>query len=470
MIAGLSAAAFARADSNLLVGFADDTVKWQPAALRDGRSLGARMYRVTIRWTPGQQSIAPSDAAALARLLGAGSGARVVVSVYGSANAAPVGDAAETQYCGFVATLLRSYPAINDVVIWNEPNKSAFWQLQFGPDGTPASPAAYEALLARCWDTLHAVRPTVNVIAPATSSTGNDNPAAPSPSLSPGAFIRGMGSTYSASGRRRPIFDTVAHHPYGKTSAEPPWTAHTDGTIGEGDWQQLMSAYFDAFARTSQPIPGEQGVEIWYLEDGFETGVGTQSPAYSGVERSPSVLSFADQASQIANAVALAYCQPYVGAFLNFELWDDPSLAGWQSAPCYADGTPKPSAPAFQRAFLQANAHAINCSSLPFSVPATYVAAPLNLAAPAIVGAATPGSVVSATPGVWNGATQVTLRWRRCSANGARCQTILGAAGSSYRVRTPDVGAELTVVAVATNGSGSSTALSLPVPVTVVSS
>jgi len=182
------------------------------------------------------------------------------------------------------------------------------------------------------------------------------------------------------------------------------------------------------------------------------------------------VLSIPDQASQLANAVALAYCQPYVGAFLNFELWDDPSLAGWQSAPFYADGTPKPSAPAFQRAFLQATTHAVDCAQLPFEVSTAYVAAPLNLAVPAIVGTATVGSVVGATPGVWNGATQVTLRWRRCSANGARCQTILGAASSSYRVRSPDVGSELSVVAVATNSSGSSTALSLPVPVTGVSS
>ena len=296
--------------------------------------------------------------------------------------------------------------------------------------------------------------------------------------MSPAAFIRGLGAAYAASERRRAIFDTVAHHPYGKTSAEFPWAAHSDGTIGEGDWQQLMSAYFDAFARTNQPIPGEQGVEIWYLEDGFETAVG-QSPAYSGVERSRPVLSpvatggatvagesVPDQASQIASAVALAYCQPYVGAFLNFELWDDPSLAGWQSAPFSADGAPKPSAAAFQRAFLEANTHAIDCAGLPFAVPTTYTAAPLNLAPPAIVGTATPGSVVSATPGVWNGAAQITLRWRRCSATGTRCRTILGAAGSSYRVRSPDIGSDLSVVAVATNSSGSSTAPSVSVPVT----
>jgi hypothetical protein len=34
-------------------------------------------------------------------------------------------------------------------VIWNEPNKSQFWRPQLNPDGSVASAAAYEALLAQ---------------------------------------------------------------------------------------------------------------------------------------------------------------------------------------------------------------------------------------------------------------------------------------------------------------------------------
>src|SRR5262249_8673923 len=157
------------------------------------------------------------------------------------------------------------------------------------------------------------------------------------------AFIRRLGGAYSASGRHKRLFDTVAHHPYGESPTESPTARHSDGTIGEGDWQQLMNAYFDGFARTPQPMPGQDGVTIWYLEDGFQTAVDSaKRQSYSGSENAPAVAPAA-QASQIIGAISLAYCQPYVGAFLNFQLWDDQSLAGWQSGAYWADGTPKPS-------------------------------------------------------------------------------------------------------------------------------
>ena len=53
---------------------------------------------------------------------------------------------------------------VNDIEIWIEPNKTQFWAPQFDPDESATAPAEYEALLARCWDVLHAVRSTVNII------------------------------------------------------------------------------------------------------------------------------------------------------------------------------------------------------------------------------------------------------------------------------------------------------------------
>ena len=50
-----------------------------------------------------------------------------------------------------------------------------------------------------------------------------------------------------------------------------------------------------------------------------------------------------DQASQLKDAVELAYCQPAVGAFFNFQFIDEVGLGGWQSGLLWADGTPKPS-------------------------------------------------------------------------------------------------------------------------------
>ena len=100
----------------------------------------------------------------------------------------------QTQYCTFAASLLRRYPGVNDVVVWNEPNTSRFWRPQFDAEGNSVAPAAYEALLARCWDVLHAARPGVNVIA-ASAPRGNDNPTlSRRPAHSPVTFYRKLGA------------------------------------------------------------------------------------------------------------------------------------------------------------------------------------------------------------------------------------------------------------------------------------
>ena len=89
-----------------------------------------------------------------------------------------------------------------------------------------------------------------------------------------------------------------------------------------------MDALTAAFGSTGQPVPGEDGVTVWYLEDGFETAVpADRIGRYTGRERAASVVqpvqhaaSARDQASQLRDAVELAYCQPAVGAFFNFQL------------------------------------------------------------------------------------------------------------------------------------------------------
>ena len=125
-------------------------------------------------------------------------------------------------YCAFVASLLHRYPGVSDVVIWNEPNSSHFWRPQYGPDGTSLAPAAYEALLARCWDVLHAARPSVNVIA-ASSPRGQRQPGCVLQRLPlAGHLLPQARPAYRASGRQRPILDTVGHNPYPVTNAERP--------------------------------------------------------------------------------------------------------------------------------------------------------------------------------------------------------------------------------------------------------
>jgi hypothetical protein len=377
--------ASSHAAPGLIVGIADDTLKWtdKPTAQRAlgyTRDLGIRAVRVTVPWQPGQTRLGVLDRQPVDRMILAtwGNGLRVVLAVYGRPDDAPQTDAERSDYCAFVAGLLHRYPGVNDVVIWNEPNVSRFWRPQFAADGTSVGPGAYEALLARCWDTLHAARPSVNMIA-ASAPRGNDKPTASgNVSHSPVNFYRKIGEAYRASARRQPIFDTVGHNPYPVTNAERPWIRHpTSTTIAEGDYDKLMSVLEEAFGGTGQPLPGQRRVSIWYMEQGFQTTIDPAKTAlYRGTETDRHVLPSwlartaagttnglaPDQATQVSDALQVAYCQPGVTAFFNFELADETGLGGWQSGLLWADMTPKPSYQAFKDAVRKIASGNVDCA------------------------------------------------------------------------------------------------------------
>ncbi len=373
----------ATAGTGLFVGVDDDSLKWDasPGAMTAVmRDLGLKAVRITVPWHAGETRLPRFEQRPLDHAIASAWGLRVVLAVYGPAADAPQDDADRQAYCDFASGLLRRYPTVNDVVIWNEPNTSHFWRPQFAQDGTSAAPAAYEALLARCYDTLHSVRGSVNVIA-ASSPRGNDKPSAVSNiSHSPAHWYAQLGAAYRASGRTTAIFDTVGHNPYPATTSERPWVQHpSSGSIGEGDYDKLMKALADAFGGTGQPLPGQGHVSIWYMEDGFQTSIEfDKARLYRGRETDRYALPAwqarttavskdgpaPDQATQLGDAVHLAYCQPTVRAFFNFELADEASLAGWQSGVLWADGTPKPSYQAFKRAIADVNARSVDCSRL----------------------------------------------------------------------------------------------------------
>ncbi len=371
-----------RAAPGLLVGVADDTLKWsdKPTAQRAlgyTRDLGIRAVRVTVPWQRGETHLGVVDRRPIDRMILAtwGGGLRVVLAVYGQPGEAPQTDADRDDYCAFVSSLLRRYPGVSDVVIWNEPNSSRFWRPQFAADGSSAAPAAYEALLARCWDVLHAVRQGANVIA-ASAPRGNDNPSASGNiSHSPVNFYRKLGDAYRASGRRLPIFDTVGHNPYPLSNAERPWLQHGGTVVAEGDYEKLMSVLQEAFGGTGQPLPGQKQVAIWYMEQGFQTTVDpAKAGLYRGVETDRQALPpvaagsatgiggpAPDQATQLSDALQVAYCQPGVAAFFNFELADETNLGGWQSGLLWADLTPKPSYQPFREAVRKIAAGKVDC-------------------------------------------------------------------------------------------------------------
>ncbi len=381
VLAGLALASPASAGTGLFVGLDEDAVKWGRSQLTSSvaQALGVSAVRITIPWQPGQSRVPGDYRQLLDRVVAGTWGLRLVVSVYGSADQAPRTEVARAQYCDFVADLLRAQPTIADVVIWNDPNDGAFWSPQLNPDSTSAAPAAYEALLARCWDAAHSVRPAANVIGLTVSKGASDPTALTASWHDPVTWYRKVGAAYRASGRRLPILDTVGHIPHPDGSAERPWTRHPgSGAIGEGDYDKLTKALADAFGGTAQPLPGQGPVTVWYLAQGFQT---TADPGkahlYTGGEndRSPlpawSAAAAADtgegpapdQATQLADAVRVAYCQPNVAAYFNFLLADEPGLGGWQSGILWADWSPKPSYSAFRRVVGEVRANAIDCAA-----------------------------------------------------------------------------------------------------------
>ena len=347
-VAAAAAPVAAQASPGLLLGIDDDALKWYSqtnSLLSIYQQLGVGAVRVTLNWTDGESFPAGAERTELERVGSASRRIRVVLAVTGQPSAPPLDGGTRAAFCGFIANVIRRYPSIHDVAIWTEPNSGHFWQPQKG------APAAYEALLATCWDTLHAMQPGMNVIA--TSA----------PHQQPGHWYAGLGAAYRASHRILPIFDTLGHNAYPDRSSEAPAKHHTNGSFDEGDLSALLATLHKAFAGTGQPVPGTAGVTIWYLEDGFQATPATSLALYTGSESDKHAVSETEQATLLTAAVQLAYCQPAVGGFFNFELRDETDLGGWQSGLLHPDWTPKPAFTAYLQALAAARAGTIECAA-----------------------------------------------------------------------------------------------------------
>jgi len=369
-VVGASARPAESTHLKMIVGLTDDTAKWmvrQEGVVGVHRDLRLMAVRVTVPWRPGQ--VRPTKLQQvylhrISRMIQLND--RIVLSVYNRARFAPETPKLRRQYCSFLRRVVRRIPLIHDVQIWNEANSPTFWPERAGAPG-------YEALLARCWDVLHSVPTFVNVI----SSTASRH--------DPGGFILDVGEAYRASGRERPLVDTFGHNPYPVDSAESPSATHPDGElIGEGDYQTLMNVLLTAFEGTRQSIPGVRGVSLWYLETGFQTAPPPDKRRfYRGRENDRGVLPalapnsehaapVVDQSTQLRDAIRLAYCQPAVTAFFNFELLDEDKLGGWQSGLLWRDGTRKPSYETFKATLDEVRHKAVDCSKVPGAPKTIY--------------------------------------------------------------------------------------------------
>jgi len=287
----------------------------------------------------------------VARAAGADHMRLFLVAWNGLSGNTPRNGAERGQFASFAAALVKAIPSVHGVIVGNEPNLNTFWMPQFGRDGRDVAAAAYEDLLARSYDAIKAESRDVEVIGVGLSPRGADRARGIRPTHSPTAFIRDLGHVYRASGRKRPLMDAFAIHPYMGSPKVPPTVAHPKTTeITLADYPKLVTLLDEAFRGTSQR---GRTLPIMYSEFGVQTIVPQSKLSAYQAGTSPNAeegVSPATQAAYYRQAIELAYCQPTVRGLFIFHTFDEPSLNGWQSVLYYVDGTPKPSVRGFRRA------------------------------------------------------------------------------------------------------------------------
>jgi hypothetical protein len=343
----------------LVVGVVDDALAQQTRSFAQAQvdishGAGFDAAIVSATWKRGQRRPPRSLVHALGNVAAAAKkdDMRLFVVVWhGLARETPRTPSERADFAEFCAALVKTLPTVRDVIVGNEPNLNTFWAPQFGAGGRDLAAVGYLDLLARSYDAIKAADPGVRVLGGALAPRGADRPGGSRPTHSPTAFIRDLGSAYRASGRKRPLMDAFAFHPYMQASRVPPTASHpTNTSITVADYPKLVALLEEAFKGTAQP---SARLPIYYTEFGVQTNVprtklrSYSDPGFAG--RSDSV-GFGLQAAYYRSALALAYCQPTVRGIFIFHTFDEADFAGWQSGLYFADGTPKPSLPAFKRA------------------------------------------------------------------------------------------------------------------------
>ncbi|MDQ3778696.1 MAG: hypothetical protein M3310_07545 [Actinomycetota bacterium] len=261
-------------------------------------------------------------------------------------------------FAAHLQLLARTYPSVKDFIVGNEPNQPRFWQPQFNARGDNVSPAAYYRLLAASYDALKAVDPTITVIGLGLSPRGNDQPnAANNVSTSPVRFLHGLGSAFRKSGRKRPIMDELAFHPYPDQDADSLLKGYRWPNAGVPNLGRIKQAVWDAFRGTAQPLfaegTGAGGLKLRLDELGWQVGIGPGAAAsYFGRENIRPT-SEAAQAEIYGQAVRYLACDASVRSVLFFLLRDEPDLDRWQAGLVRADVSRRPSFDAVKSALEQ---------------------------------------------------------------------------------------------------------------------
>jgi hypothetical protein len=369
----LACAAAGAARGGLDIGVTEDAGKSGTGAafFATLHDIGLKVNRVSVNWNPRTPATIGGQAEMRAWIPQAqASGTRIVFAVApASATDLTISPAAPAQFVAFVRRLAQSFPSVKDFVIGNEPNVNAFWRPQFDPAGKALSAAQYEPVLAGSYDALKAVDPTITVIGVGLSPRGNDNPGAKSNvSRSPIRFLRDLGKAYRLSGRRTPLMDELAFHPYPSRNLDDPTVGYAWPNAGLPNLDRIKQAVWDAFHGTAQPTIAEHGntftrpLRIDLDEVGWQVApLPALASLYHGTETDKTV-SEQTQADYYRDVIALIECDSSVRMLSFFHLIDERDLGRWQSGLERADGSHRPAYDAVKSTIAQTHG---NCQGAP---------------------------------------------------------------------------------------------------------
>ena len=339
-------------------GFAEDATKYSDDGgdklYAEMNKISATVNRVAVFWDADEPTTI-QEQGFLDRMVpvAAAHGIQLVFAVYPKrALMAPTTPSAVDAFCNYAVEVMQRYPTVRKVIIGNEPNQPRFWQPIFNPDGSPASPAAVEAVLASCYDKLKTFDPTIDVIGVGLSPRGNDEPHAPSnASISPVRFIAALGKAYRASGRTTPLFDEWSWHCYPNSNTDPVETGYPWPDTGCVNAARVKLALWDAFHGTGQDVSPDL-LKMFVDEVGWQVDT-SRLPGYLNAENVATV-SESQQADDYAKLVHLADCEPTLTDFNIFHEIDEASRTGFQSGVLRTDYSERPAAAAAGDSLRQA--------------------------------------------------------------------------------------------------------------------
>ena len=358
MLASALAALFLApsAGADIRVGVADDHPKSSDVAGRfydTMKDVGLSENRVTIVWDSSRPTAIENEAGvANAVQAAAADGVKLTLALYPSKARALVDSGAQAKFAAWTGLVARAFPAVKDIIVGNEPNKSRFWQPQFLANGKGAACAAYEPVLAASYDAIKNVDRSITVIGIGLGPRGTDNPRAPGNlSISPVRCIRDIGRAYRRTRRKKPIMDALSYHPYPNASTDKLETGYAWPNAGIPNLDRIKQSVWDAFNGTAQPTFPETGMprgpvrtlKLRLNEVGWQVAIPPASRgAYFGKE-SVVTTDEGTQAALYGNLIPYLACDPAVESVLFFNLVDEENLDRWQSGLLRADWTKRPS-------------------------------------------------------------------------------------------------------------------------------